>query len=57
MITNADPRKQSEKTTYGLIDAGLVVSAPAYRKLQSKLVPVGDGLFGSEFSQTFTYRE
>ncbi len=57
MVTHPNPEKKAEKISYGLVNAGLTVSAFAYRKLLPDLEPVADGLFGAdEGSQTFVLR-
>ncbi|MCJ8139586.1 hypothetical protein [Falsirhodobacter halotolerans] len=55
MITHPNPEKPSEKTTYGLVRSGKNVGLRTYRKLVDNLVPVNDGLFGGDISQTFAW--
>lgn len=53
VVTLPDPTKQHERTIYGLLPSGRRVSATTFQRLRPHLVPVGDGLFGVETSQTF----
>lgn len=53
MITHPNPEKPSEKITYGLVRSGKNVGLRTYRNL----VPVEDGLFGSDISQTFAWSD
>lgn len=58
-VHHPDPMKPAEVTRYWLVGAGKAVSSVAHRKMLEgdHLVPVGDGLFGAEISQTFEWRE
>lgn len=57
MVTHPNPEGKAEKISYGLVSAGLTVSALAYRKLLPDLEPAADGLFGvDEGPQTFALR-
>jgi hypothetical protein len=58
MVTHPNPERKTEKISYGLVVAGLTVSAVAYRKLLPDLIPAADGLFGADHgSQTFALQQ
>ncbi|MGA0540709.1 hypothetical protein [Neotabrizicola sp. VNH66] len=55
MVTNPDPSKAGDIRRFHLIGAGGGLTSATFAKLVPDLVPVGDGLFADEPSQTFVW--
>lgn len=56
-ITLPNPEKKSDRIAFGLVRRGAPVGKRVYDKIKDDLLPIQDGLFGDETSQSFRLKD